>query len=294
MDGSPQCQTWNQSHLTRHITCLQYSLAPCSAHQTLFLWCPRTSPFMPRRLPLLSQPTCVASWNSLIHSSCPGWSSSRQFLNMFCARFFFWFSSMISLTLGKILFMSLLMTSPSAVPSAIAQVGKQQRLHYLQIWIKSQAGPTHGTRAGFRHGQAGQLPRGLHNQGASTYFMKKKIVRKNVFVSAWMVVGSLWNRYKIFILSHSLFYIEVSWLLWEYGTLHVSLLLLSSKFSGYIYGPCIFKVTLIVSLRLVNPALAVCTLLYKTVEVYSAVRTFQGSSLVKCLVVSSMDCKYKY
>ena len=31
----------------------------------------------------------------------------------------------------------------------------------------------HG-RAGFRNGQGGQLPRGLHNQGASTYFMKKK------------------------------------------------------------------------------------------------------------------------
>uniref|UniRef100_A0A8C4N128 Uncharacterized protein n=1 Tax=Eptatretus burgeri TaxID=7764 RepID=A0A8C4N128_EPTBU len=37
------------------------------------------------------------------------------------------------------------MTPPSAVPSVIPQVGKQQPLHALQIWIKSQAGQTLGT-----------------------------------------------------------------------------------------------------------------------------------------------------
>ena len=49
------------------------------------------------------------------------------------------------LTLQKILFISLLMTPPSAEPSVIPQIGKQQPLHSLQIWIKSQAGPTRGT-----------------------------------------------------------------------------------------------------------------------------------------------------
>jgi len=40
---------------------------------------------------------------------------------------------------------SLLMTSPSAEPSVIPQMGKQQVLHSLQIWIRSQAGPRRGT-----------------------------------------------------------------------------------------------------------------------------------------------------
>ena len=52
---------------------------------------------------------------------------------------------MIHPTLWKIFFISLLMTPPSAVPSLILQIGKQQPLHYLQIWIKSQGGPTLGT-----------------------------------------------------------------------------------------------------------------------------------------------------
>ena len=64
---------------------------------------------------------------------------------VFWALFFFWFSSMISLTLWKILFISLLMTPLSAIPSVIPQIGKQQPLHPLQIWIKSQVGPTLGT-----------------------------------------------------------------------------------------------------------------------------------------------------
>ena len=33
---------------------------------------------MARRLPLLSQSMCGPKWSSLIPSSCPGWSSSRQ------------------------------------------------------------------------------------------------------------------------------------------------------------------------------------------------------------------------
>ena len=43
-----------------------------------------------------------------------------------------------------ILFITLLMTPPSAIPSVIRQICKQQPLHSLQIWIKSQAGPTRG------------------------------------------------------------------------------------------------------------------------------------------------------
>ena len=34
------------------------------------------------------------------------------------------------------------------------------------------------SRAGFRNGQAGQLPRGLHNQGVFTYFMKKQFCKE--------------------------------------------------------------------------------------------------------------------
>ena len=37
------------------------------------------------------------------------------------------------------------MTPPSAVPSVVPQIGRQQPLHSLQIWIKSQAGQTLGT-----------------------------------------------------------------------------------------------------------------------------------------------------
>ena len=40
---------------------------------------------------------------------------------------------------------SLLMTTPSAVPSVIPQTGKQKLLRSLQIWVKSQTGPTRGT-----------------------------------------------------------------------------------------------------------------------------------------------------
>ena len=67
-----------------------------------------------------------------ISSSCPGWSSSRQLLLALC---FFWFSSSISPTLWKILFISLLMTPPSTVPSVIPHIGKQQLRHSLQIWV---------------------------------------------------------------------------------------------------------------------------------------------------------------
>ena len=66
------------SHIPRHTACFWHGLVPCPTHQTLFLWYPRPSPFMARRLPLLSQPTCGPKWSSLFPSSCPGWSSSRQ------------------------------------------------------------------------------------------------------------------------------------------------------------------------------------------------------------------------
>ena len=78
-------------------------------------------------------------------------SSRLEFLKVaFWALFFFWFSSMISPTLWKILYISLLMTPPSAIPSVIPQTGKQQLLHSLQIWIKSQTRPTCGTRLSIR------------------------------------------------------------------------------------------------------------------------------------------------
>ena len=76
----------------------------------------------------------------------PPFLSRLEFLKVaFWVLFFFWFSSMISPTVWKILLISLLMTPPSAVPSVIPQISKQQPLHFLQIWIKSQVGPTCGT-----------------------------------------------------------------------------------------------------------------------------------------------------
>ena len=54
-------------------------------------------------------------------------------------------SSMISQTLRKILFISLLMTPPSSLPSVVPQTGKQHLLPSLQIWVKSKTGPTRGT-----------------------------------------------------------------------------------------------------------------------------------------------------
>ena len=98
---------------------------------------------MARRLPLLSQSPCGPKWSSFIP---PPFLSRLEFLEVaFWALFFFWFSSMISPTLWKILFISLLMTPPSVVPSVIPQTGKQQLLRSLQIWVKSQTGPTCGT-----------------------------------------------------------------------------------------------------------------------------------------------------
>ena len=76
----------------------------------------------------------------------PLFLSRLEFLKVaFWALFFFWFSSMISPTLWKILFISLLMTLPSVVPSAIPQSGNQQLLRSMQIWVISQTNPTHGT-----------------------------------------------------------------------------------------------------------------------------------------------------
>ena len=76
----------------------------------------------------------------------PLFLSRLEFLKAaFWALFFFWFSSTISPTLWKILFISLLMTPHSAIPSVIPQTGKQQLLRSLQIWIKSQTGTTRGT-----------------------------------------------------------------------------------------------------------------------------------------------------
>ena len=40
---------------------------------------------------------------------------------------------------------SLLITPPSDVPAVIPQTGKPELLRSLQIWIKSQTGPTRGT-----------------------------------------------------------------------------------------------------------------------------------------------------
>ena len=76
----------------------------------------------------------------------PVFLSPLEFLKaVFLALCFFCFSSMISPTLWKIFLISFLMPPPSAIPSVIPQIGKQQPLHCLQIWIKSQADQTHKT-----------------------------------------------------------------------------------------------------------------------------------------------------
>ena len=77
MKSEPYPETYRVDISRGHITCFWHGLAPCPAHQTLFLWYPRPSPLMACRLPLLSQPTCGPKWSSFISSSCPGWSSSR-------------------------------------------------------------------------------------------------------------------------------------------------------------------------------------------------------------------------
>ena len=92
-----------------------------------------------------SSPVAVNAW-FLLEFSHLLFLSRLEFLKaVFWALFFFWFSSMISPTLWKILYISLLMTPPSAVPSVIPQTSKQQLLRSLLIWIKSQTGPTRGT-----------------------------------------------------------------------------------------------------------------------------------------------------
>ena len=59
--------------------------------------------------------------------------SRLEFLKVaFWALFFFWFSSMISPTLGNPLYL-FADDSTSAVPSVIPQTGKQQLLRSLQI-----------------------------------------------------------------------------------------------------------------------------------------------------------------
>ena len=115
-----------------------------------------TLPCSPNSLPMVfkaisthgsqtSSPVAANLW-PLMEFFNPLFLSKLEFLKAaFWALFFFLFSSMISLTLWKILFISLLMTPPSAVPSVVPQTGKQQLLRSLQIWVKSQIGPTRGT-----------------------------------------------------------------------------------------------------------------------------------------------------
>ncbi len=92
-----------------------------------------------------SSPVAVTVWPEMEFFH-PLFLSRLEFLKAaFWALFFFWFSSMISPTLWKILYICLPMTPPSAVPSVIPQTGKQQLLRSPQIWIKSQTDPTRGT-----------------------------------------------------------------------------------------------------------------------------------------------------
>ena len=88
-----------------------------------------------------SSPVAVNMWLKMEFSHLLFLSRLEFLKAVFCTLCFFWFSSMISPTLWKILFISLLMIPPTAIPSCIPQIGWQQLLHSLQIWIKSQADP---------------------------------------------------------------------------------------------------------------------------------------------------------
>ena len=91
-----------------------------------------------------SSPVAVNVW-LLMEFSHLIFLSRLEFLkSVFWSLLFFWFSSMISQIPWKIFFIPLLMTPPSAVPSLIPLIGRQQPFHSLQTWIKSQAGETLG------------------------------------------------------------------------------------------------------------------------------------------------------
>ena len=130
MKSEPSLQTYCMASI-------RYSTLPCS---------PNSLPMVFKAISThgsqTSSPVTANVW-SLMEFSPPLFLSRLEFLKVaFWALFFFWFSSMISPTLWNILYISLLMTPPSAVPSVIPQTGKQQLLRSLQIWIKSQTGPT--------------------------------------------------------------------------------------------------------------------------------------------------------
>ena len=82
-----------------------------------------------------SSPVAVITW-LLMEFSHVLFSSRLEFLK---AVFFtlcpFWFLSMNIQIPWKILFIALMMTPPSAVPSKIPLIDKQQPLHSLQTWI---------------------------------------------------------------------------------------------------------------------------------------------------------------
>ena len=125
---------------TYHVLLIQSGILPCSPHSLRLV-----SKDISTHGSQTSSPVAANVW-PLMEFSHPLFLSRLEFLKaVFWALFIFWFSSITSLTLWKILFISLLMTPPSAVPSVIPQIGKQQLLHSLQIWTKSQAGPTRET-----------------------------------------------------------------------------------------------------------------------------------------------------
>ena len=97
-----------------------------------------------------SSPITVNTWLLMEFSHLLFLSRLELLKAVFWALSFFWFSSMISPTLWKILFISLLMTPPSSIQSVIPQTGTQQLLCSLQIWVNSQTGLTRGTYLSIR------------------------------------------------------------------------------------------------------------------------------------------------
>ena len=67
-------------------------------------------------------------------------SASSSLVSLFTFAFPRHFESRVFASINE-----LLNPPPSAAPSVIPQIGKQQPLRSLQVWIKSQTGPTRGT-----------------------------------------------------------------------------------------------------------------------------------------------------